>query len=99
MEKPTGDLTALANEVESLAFKHARNTLEKYLNGTVKIQTVGTAAIGTAGNLIHPGLGSTLGGALSALQWIKKERRPGIRWRSLFVIDARKHGDSSRRWP
>ncbi|MCT6775353.1 hypothetical protein LXH09_01690 [Streptomyces sp. CS7] len=92
MEQPTGDLTTLASEVEELASKHARDTLEKYLNGTGKIQTVGAATIGTAGNLIQPGLGSALGGALSAIQWIKERKaRNKMAW-SLFVIDARMRG-------
>ncbi|MFD9812455.1 hypothetical protein [Streptomyces sp. NPDC059080] len=90
MERPAGDLATLANEVENLALKHARDTLEKYLKGTGKIPAIGAAAIGTAGNLMHPGVGSALGGAFNAIQWIKeREERKKMAW-SLFVIDARK---------
>ncbi|MYT70370.1 MULTISPECIES: hypothetical protein [unclassified Streptomyces] len=91
LERPANDLAALAKEVENLALKHARDSLEKYLGGTGKIHTVGAAAIGTAGNLIHPGLGSALGGTLSAIQWIRdRKTRNQMAW-SLFVVDARTH--------
>ncbi|WP_190218564.1 hypothetical protein [Streptomyces griseosporeus] len=89
-EQPEGDGQRLAAEVSSLAEKHARDVLERYLVGRSKIFTAGSIAVGTIGNSIHPPLGSVASGSISALDWIReRKRRKSLSW-SLFVLDLKR---------
>ncbi|MGW1042413.1 hypothetical protein [Streptomyces sp. NPDC002547] len=91
-EQPEEDGQRLAAEVSSLAEKHARDVLERYLAGRSKIFTVGSIATGTIGNSIHPPLGSVASGAISALDWIReRKKRKSLAW-SLFVLDLKGAG-------
>lgn len=89
-DQPEEDGQRLAEEVSSLAEKHARDVMERFLAGRSKIFTAGSIASGIAGNSIAPPLGSVASGAMSALEWIREsKKRKTLAW-SLFVLDLKK---------
>ncbi|GAB2835275.1 hypothetical protein [Streptomyces daliensis] len=88
-DRPDADATALAAEVCRLATRHSVEVMDRFVRGRGKLRTIGRASIGPAGNLVHPGLGSLLSGALSLGEWNKeRKQRQNVAW-ALFVLQAR----------
>ncbi len=84
----------LARHVSDLALSHSRDVLERFVKGRGKIKTLGSAAIGMAGNAVQPGLGSVIGGAISGLDFLKERKlRKEVAW-SVFVLDAQRFNRS-----
>jgi hypothetical protein len=87
-EQEPSDPQQLADEVSALAWRHAREQLDRFVIGRSKFATVGSAGVGLIGNAVQPGFGSAakglLGGLRSAREW---RRRKEIAWAS-FVLAA-----------
>ncbi|WP_139252797.1 hypothetical protein [Geodermatophilus nigrescens] len=80
---------ALAMEVTRLADEYAREGLSRFLKGRSRFVTVGSPLVGLAGNLLQPGFGSVLSGAVGAADFLRERKhRRRMAW-ALFVLDAR----------
>lgn len=83
------DALALAREVNDLAAKHSIEVMERFVKGRGRLRTIGKASVGPIGNLLHPGIGSVLSGAISLGEWNQeRKQRNKVAW-ALFVLQAR----------
>ncbi|MEU4066232.1 hypothetical protein AB0F25_28170 [Streptomyces wedmorensis] len=85
---PDGSAATLVEEVEQLIVEHAQEGLRRAHRPTL-LRTLGSMAIGMAGNQALPGLGGVLGTLVNADRTISDLKfRQRSRW-AMFVIDAR----------
>ncbi|WP_141662880.1 hypothetical protein [Streptomyces sp. Wb2n-11] len=88
-DRPDADALALASEVNDLAAKHSIDVMERFIKGRGRLRTIGKASVGPVGNLLHPGIGSVLSGAISLSEWNQdRKERKRVAW-ALFVLQAR----------
>ncbi|GAA2539366.1 MULTISPECIES: hypothetical protein [Streptomyces] len=88
-DRSDASAVALASEVNNLAIKHSIDVMERFVKGRGRLRTIGRASVGPIGNLLHPGIGSVLSGAISLTDWNQeRKQRNKVAW-ALFVLQAR----------
>ena len=86
VDAPIVDGVKLADEISSEAFKTMDELADRYLGGKKLFRSVGVPALGVAGNMFAPGLGSAAAFALEAPHMVDERRfKARVRW-APFVI-------------